>query len=370
MSNTASRVTFFLSYLGGGGAERVMMNLARGLVERGIKVDLVLGHAFAHLDKIPSGVRVIDLQAPQTMTRLFALTQYLRQEKPDALLSALHYTNEIAIWAKRLAGVSTRIVVSEHNTLSQSLQDKAGIRRHLIPWFVKHFYPLADEIVTVSWGAAKDLAKTAGLPLDSIHVIYNPVITPELVEKSREPLDHPWFKTGEPPVILGVGKLEAQKDFPTLIQAFAKVRQVRPARLMILGWGPDRPQLESLIKELGLEEDCSLPGYVDNPFPYMAHAAVFALSSAWEGLPTVLIEALAVGTSVVSTNCPSGPEEILDHGKYGQITPVGDIDSLATAILQTLSDTTALAKQDWLHQFTLEIATEKYTHVLGLAQAV
>ncbi len=363
------RIALFLRSLGGGGAEKVMLNLGSGLIEQGIEVDLILGKAWGpHLKKVPSQMRLIDLDADRLLTNVLALTRYLKQENPIGLISAMHYANEIALWAKRLARVPTAIMVTEHNTISHALRQTSKIRKYLIPYFVKHFYPWADGIITVSHEAAQDLANFTGLPRDSIRTIYNPVISSDLREKAQQPLDHPWFCPGEPPVILGVGKLEVQKDFPTLIRAFAEVRQIRSVRLIILGWGPDRPQLEALVNELDLNEDVAFLGYVDNPYPYMARSAVFVLSSAWEGLPTVLIEAMAVGTPVVSTNCHSGPSEILDNGKYGFLVPVGDSKALAHGILATLEDTPKTVESSWLEQFTLEAATKQYLEVLGFCQ--
>lgn len=355
------RIALFFRSLGGGGAEKVMLNLASGFIQRGIKVDLVLGKAWGpHLQKVPSGVRLVDLKASGILATVFALARYLRSEQPRVVISAMHYANEIALWAKCIARVSTRIIVTEHNTLSQSLSQTTKMRKHLIPLFIKYFYPQADGIVTVSQKAAEDLAQFTGLSSERIRSIYNPVVNSELLEKARAPLEHRWFLPHEPPVILGVGKLEAQKDFTTLIRAFAWVRKVRSARLAILGWGPDRPKLQALIQELGLEEDAALLGYVDNPYPYMARAAVFVLSSAWEGLPTVLIEAMAVGTPVVSTNCPSGPAEILDNGKYGWLTPVGDSTALAKAILTAIDNQQKQVESSWLEKFSLQTATRQY----------
>ena len=360
-----SRIAIFLLYLGGGGAERVMLNLGCGLAEQGFEVDLVLGNAWGpHLKKVPPEIRIVDLQVSQTIGSLAALSRYLRQEKPLALISAMHYGNEIALWAKRSAGVSTKIIITEHNTLSQSLRNKAKFKNRIIPFFVRSFYRWADEIVAVSKGVAKDLAGISGLPLERIQVIYNPVVTPNLLEKAKEPVKHSWFEKREFPVILGVGKLEAQKDFSTLIRAFAIVRQTNVCRLVILGWGPDRPKLEALIQDLGLEKDVALLGYVDNPYCYMARASVFALSSAWEGLPTVIIEALALKVPVISTDCQSGPAEILENGKYGSLTPVGDCDALAQQILQVLCGQSQKINLDWLDQFTLKTATQKYLELL------
>ncbi len=364
---TQPRVALFMAYLGGGGAERVMFNLASGLVNYGLSVDFVIGKVWGpHIEKIPSEVRVVDLASSGIWQTTQALTRYLKEEQPVALLSAQHFANEMAIWAKHLARVKTRVVVSEHNTLSQAIKRTSKTRKYLIPSFVRYFYPWADGIVTVSQGVAEDLSNFTGLPIHRISTIYNSVLSPQLQEKAKVQLDHPWFSPGEPPVILGVGKLEAQKDFPTLIKAFAQVRQVKPTRLMILGWGPDRPQLEALAQELKVEEDVSLAGYVENPYCYMARAKVFVLSSAWEGLPTVLIEAMGVGTPVVSTDCPSGAREILGEGKYGQLSPVGDTKALAESILSVLSGQTKTVDPTWLHQFTSETATRLYLEMLGV----
>lgn len=365
MPKDKPHVAVYLRLLYGGGAERVMVNLMRGFVEQGVQIDLVLNKVDGpYLAQVPSEVRIVDLKAPRMLAGLPKLADYLRQEQPVALLSALHYNNEIALWAKRLAGVSTRVVVSERNTLSIHARNRSTDRWS--PLLSRLFYPWADGIVAVSHGVARDLAQVTGLSLERIRVIYNPV-NPELLHKSNESLEHPWFQTGEPPVILAIGRLEEQKDFPTLIQAFAKVRQQKPARLVILGSGRERQNLNALARQLNLENDIAILGFVKNPYPYLKQAAVFALSSAWEGLPNVIIEALALGTPVVSTNCPSGPSEILDNGKYGWLVPIGDNEAMAEAILGVLSGQAKLVDSTWLEQFTLETATQNYLDALGIS---
>jgi len=177
-------------------------------------------------------------------------------------------------------------------------------------------------------------------------------------------LNHPWFAPGEPPVILSVGRLTKQKDYPTLIRAFALVHRERPARLMILGEGEERPKLEALIQELSLDDDVSLPGFVDNPYAYMARSAVFVLSSAWEGLPTVLIEAMAVGTPVVATDCPSGPAEILEGGKWGKLVPVGDVEALAEAIARKISSPMQKSRLDVCERFRMDKVIAQYIYIL------
>lgn len=380
---TQTRVALFLRNLVGGGAERVMLNLACGIAKQGVKVDLLLTKAEGeYLNRVPDEIRLIDFNAANFgKDRIFnlptgfastgslpKLISYLKQEQPVALISATHYPNEIAVVAKHLAKVPTRVIVSEHTTLSVEAQKVEQVSARLIPITARLFYSWADGIITVSHGVAEDLSKITGIGKERIKVIYNPVITPELFNKAKEAVNHPWFQPGEAPVILGVGRLVAQKDFSTLIRAFAKVRQVKPARLMILGDGRESETLKALARELGIEKDVDFGGFVDNPFAYMQRAKLFVLSSAWEGLPTVLIEALALGISVVSTNCESGPAEILDNGKYGELVSVGDSDGMAKAILRVLSGHSQSVDSEWLGQFTLETSIQNYLNVLGIGR--
>jgi len=361
-------IAIFVTYLEGGGVERILVNLIRGFIEQGLSIDLVLVKAKGpFLSLIPPEVRIVDLGANRLLFSIPGLVNYLRQNQPQALLSAMHDINLVALWARRLAGVSTRVVVSVHNTISQESQNSTQLKRRIAPYLARWFYPWADAVITVSQGAAEDF-ESLGLSSKYLRVIYNPVVTPELFQKTLEPLEHPWFTSDSPPVILAVGRLEAQKDFPTLIKAFAEVRQQRPARLMILGEGQDRPVLEALVQELGLESDVALPGFVDNPYTYMAKAGVFVLSSLFEGLPTVLIEAMAGGTPVVSTDCKSGPAEILDHGKHGKLVPVGDIKGIAQAIVYTLEEPQEpVLLQQRAADFSLDKAVSQYLQVLQIS---
>ena len=360
-----SKLAIFLTYLRGGGVERVILNLARGFVEQGLSVDLVLVREEGEfLSLVPPEVRIVNLNGKRLISSIPALVRYLQQNKPVALLSAMQDINLVALWSRRLAGVSTRVVVSVHNTVSQESQNSAQLKRRFAPYLARLFYPWADAIVTVSQGSAEDLVRL-GLSSERIRVIYNPVVTPEVFEKVAEPIDHPWFEPGSPPVILGVGRLAKQKDFPTLIRAFAQVRQHRPARLMILGEGQERPEIEALVQELGIGKDVDLPGFVANPYAYMASSAVFVLSSLFEGLPTVLIEAIAGGTKVVSTDCKSGPAEILSNGQYGKLVSVGDFNGIAEAILSSLEEPpNPEVLQRRAADFSLDKAVAQYRQVL------
>jgi len=361
-------IAFFLMDLDGGGAEKVMLNLAGGFAEQGLDVDLVLVKAEGpYILQISPRVRTVKLEGHRLLMSLPALIRYLQRERPVVLISALEDTNMVALWAKRLAGVSTQVVVTVHAHISRGLQNATRLKHKLIPYFVPWFYPWADEIIAVSQGVAEDLAHISGLPLAKIKVIYNPVVTPEFLAKIDEPFNHVWFLENQPPVILGVGRLEKQKDFPTLIRAFARVRQQYPTRLMILGEGKERPYLEALVQELGLAKDVIFPGFVANPYVYMARAAILVLSSAWEGFGNVLAEAMAVGVPVVSTNCESGPAEILENGHYGKLVAVGDIHGMAEAITTTLKhppNSETLRRRAM--EFSLDKASAQYRQLLRL----
>jgi glycosyltransferase involved in cell wall biosynthesis len=293
------------------------------------------------------------------------LTRYLKENRPDAVISAMDYPNVVTIAAKELAGIKSPVIATIHNTLSVEVAHSQRQRIKQQPRVNRRFYPRADALVAVSRGVAEDLQRTLALPTDKVKTIYNPVVTPELEDLAAQPLDHPWFAAGEPPVILAVGGFKPQKDHATLLRAFAKARSDRPMRLLILGEGKLRQSITSLAEELGIVEDLAMPGFVDNPFQYLARADVFALSSKWEGLPTVVIEALACGCPVVSTECPSGPMEILENGKYGTLVPMEDPEALATAILKTLdTPTDRQCLKERGASFSVEAATRDYLELI------
>jgi glycosyltransferase involved in cell wall biosynthesis len=366
MVNSKKRISIFMPSLFGAGGQRSMLNLAHGIAACGYAVDLVLAQAEGEfLDEVRDPVRIVDLKASRVMTSIPALVSYLRRERPNAMLSVFGYVNIIALWAWRLAGVRTRLFVNEQNTVSLEAGNASSWSVRVTPRLIKHFYPWANGIVTVSQGVRDDLAHLTNIPEERISVIFNPsVVGSDVLEKAQVPLNHPWFKPGQPPVLIAVGRLQIQKDYPTLIQAFAQVRRVRPVRLLILGEGTERPLLEQLIAELGLQQDVHLPGFVKNPYAYMAKSSLFVLSSRWEGLPTVLIEALCCGTPAVATDCPSGPREILENGRYGRLVPVGDVDALANAITLSLSNNTQSPPAESWQPYEVETVTHQYVNLL------
>lgn len=365
---TPGPIAFFLPTLTGGGAERVVVNLAQGIAARGQRVDLVVASAEGALrGQVTSAVHLVNLRAPRVLRSLVPLVGYLRGERPRVLVSSMGHANLVALWAARLAGGSTPVIVTVHNTMSQAHGQQGRLVGRLWPYLMRAFYPWAACVVAVSRGAADDLARTAGLPRNRVQVVYNPVITPAILELARQAPDHPWFRPAEPPVILGAGRLTRQKDFPTLIRAFAELRRHCPVRLMILGDGEERPHLEQLVRSLGIAGEVAFPGFRQNAMAYMAGSALFVLSSAWEGLPTVLIEALAAGTRVVSTDCPSGPREILQDGRLGTLVPVGDAAALSQAMLESLSRPRPAVPAEALADYSETAAVD---HYLSLIESV
>lgn len=333
------RVAIFLPSLEGGGAERAMLNLAIGMARRGIAVDLVLASATGgYLNEVPSTVRLVDLNASRLVWSLPALVSYLRTVRPESLIAALSHANVVAAAAHLIARSRATLLVSERVDLAQYQANTTSLREKILPALMRLFYRRADRIVAVSGGVADSVAAVLRVPREAVSVVYNPVVTAELIARSKEPVTHPWFVAGAPPVILAVGRLSAQKDFATLIGAFAALRRDRAARLLILGEGGERAALENLARELGVGADVQMPGFEQNPFRYMRAASVLVLSSRYEGLPNVLIQAMACGTPIVSTDCPSGPSEILDNGAWGQLVPAGDAPAMAYAMARALDD--------------------------------
>lgn len=332
-----SHVALFLPSLEGGGAERAFLNLARGMRDLGVRTDLVVANASGpYLAEVPADVSLVDLRASRIALSLPSLVRYLRQVRPHRLYSALEEANVIALLARRLAGGHTLVFPSIRNTLSLETGSEP-VRRFVLRHLARRLYPTAAGIVAVSEGAARDAATTLGLAAARISVISNPTVTPELALLAAAPLDDPWFSECQPPVILGCGRMVPQKDFATLLAAFAILRAQRPARLVILGDGPLRNDLTGQAEALGIAADVAFPGFDPNPFRYMARAGAFVMSSRHEGSPNVLVQALACGVPVVATDCPSGPGEILPGVPHGRLVKVGDVAALAAAMADLLA---------------------------------
>jgi len=397
-------VAFLLKDLKGGGVQNMTVVIANAFAARGHRTSLLVCRPDGPVrERISDGVELVPIpRGPRWRARLRALLadpggirpmwrpilttretsgtlrhlpgliDWLAKARPDQLYAATPFMNAEAALACHAAGDHTRLVVSEHNDLSHGHPFGSGWRAKYLPPLLAHYYRWACAVVAVSDGVADDVVRRTGLPKDRITVIYNAVVTDDLTRKAAEPLDHPWFRPDQPPVILGVGRLGRAKDFPTLIRALARVREKLPARLLILGEAANprrsakrKAELDAVALEVGVQDHVRLEGYVANPFPYMRLASVFALSSLYEGFGNVLVESMACGCAVVSTDCPSGPAEILEHGRYGPLVQVGDHKALGDAILSVLDappDPELLRKR--AADFTVDRAVDQYEALL------
>jgi glycosyltransferase involved in cell wall biosynthesis len=346
-----------------------MVIVANGLIASGVRVSLVLAEATGpYLDLVDPRVRVVNLGARSTLHAVWRLASHLREVRPKALLSAMSHANVVAALAGRMSRSKTRLVLSERVHLASLFAEYRGLRMRVTHALMRLTYPWADKVVTVSHGVAEDLALHVPVAPERIVVIYNPVIDEHLRRQAQADPAHAWLREGDVPVVLAAGRLIAQKDFATLIRAFASLRRQRRARLLILGEGELRASLLALANELGIAEDVALPGFDSNPFSAMRTARVFVLSSRYEGLPGVLIQAMACGARVVSTDCPSGPREVLEDGRWGALAPVGDVAALSAAIAAALDDPNPPDVRARAAAFTAEHAIECYAQVLGVSR--
>jgi len=331
------KIAPFSATLGGGGAQRVMASLANGFYRAGYAVDMVLVQRVGgYLDELDDGVRVVDLASSRTLFSIFPLIRYLRRARPDVLLATQGHVNIIAVIARMLACKSTRICVRESNNVSANVRNTGGWKASVSQRFIRVAYSAANKVIAPSQGVADDLVKSFGILENHIVVIPNPIDIERIQALAKEPLAELLWAEKSLPIVLGVGSLTAQKEFTTLIKAFSEAVRSADAKLIILGEGEERESLYALVKSLGLNESVSFPGFVQNPFAYMKQAVMYVLSSRFEGLPNTLLQALAVGTPVVATDCPSGPREILEGGRWGRLVPVGDVDAMAQAIIDGL----------------------------------
>ena len=404
MAARAPDVAIYIENLDGGGVQAMALRTARELVARGRRVEFLVGEAAGALaSRVPPGVPVTELAVASRaataasairglggvplatlaavlgerdpdagLRHLPALVRYLDRAVPRALKAATPYLGLQALLARRQARYLPRVVVSEHNDLRQGHPMGEGHRLRRLVALQRRLYPTADAVVAVSRGVAEDVAARSGLARERITVVHNPAVTPEIARLSREPVAHPWFTGTGVPVVLAVGRLGAAKDFPMLIRAFARLRADRPTRLVVLGKDKDARKTEkrvavyrALAAGLGVADDVDFPGFVANPFAWMARASVLAVSSRHEGFCNVIAEALACGCPVVSTDCPSGPAEILDGGRYGRLVPVGDAAAMAEALGATLDVPPDLATlRQRAQAFSLDRAVDRYEELL------
>ena len=346
----------------------MLCNLSHGFIERGLCVDFLIKKVKGpYLPSLPQEIRIIELGTSHSFKVLPALIRYLKQEQPEILLSAKEKASYVAVLAGLLIDVPTHIILRVGTTVSEVLKNRNPLKKFTNILTMRLLYTQAHTIIAVSKGVAEDIANLTSITVDRIKVVPNPVVTPELPFLAKKSVDHPWFNGEGPPIIIGVGRLSRAKDFGTLIQAFSQVHNKMPCRLLILGKGRQGPKLRSLATELGINDDFCLPGFVDNPYPYIAKSNLFALSSLWEGSPNALIEALALGIPAVATDCKSGPREILRDGRYGKLVPIKDSTALAEAIVETLQNPLDVdIIKSAAEPYRIEMSTDGYLSAMGI----
>jgi len=373
---------FFYWFLRDGGIEKVFTGIANNFSsDPKNKISFALMAATGHfLSFIRPAVKVIDLGLKpfgiiDHIKCILKLTKTIRQERPDFIITGQPAANISVVLAKLFSGTGkkTKVIISEHSPILMWLTNRKNnfLLKLILRLAIIILYRFADRVIVVSDFLISDLSKTALMPKRRIRRIYNPVITPELMEKAGQNANHPWLLEKSGPVIIAVGRLSKQKNFPLLLKGFALARTEHPAlRLIILGDGPERQELEKLASALSIADAISMPGFDKNPYAFLRHADIFILSSNFEGLPTALIEALACGTPVISTNCPSGPSEILEGGRYGLLIPVEDAESMKSAILNILANHKAAEErtkdfhQHKMHEFSTDNVIKEYEKLL------
>jgi len=343
------------------------VNLLEGLVARGEEVHLLLARCEGELlCEVPDDVVLVDLHADRPVTAVPSLARYLRRVRPKALIASMTHTGLAAVWARALAVVRVPVIVRQETTWSRMKAALRGRHRWLMPLAVRLFLRYAT-IVAVSEGVARDLSEELGIDRKKIAVIYNPIVGERLRHLVEMSPPHRWLSRKSGPVVLGVGRLVYAKGFDLLIRAFARLPADSGARLIIYGEGPERGGLERLVADLGLEDRCDLAGYERCPAAAMASADLLVLSSRWEGMGVVLVEALVAKVPIVSFDCPSGPREVLRDGRYGRLVPPEEPVLLARAIQAALSDPEPIPAdvEAWLDRFSVSAAVDAHLELVN-----
>jgi glycosyltransferase involved in cell wall biosynthesis len=371
LTTDPGRIACLFSTSGHSGVDRLAQHLLPALAARGYRVDLLRvrrhGPDLSAAAATTPRLDIIDLGSRHTYACVPGIVRYLRRARPGVMLSDKDRVNRTAFAARALAGVPTRLFLRSGTTLSVDLASRGPVQRRLQRWSVGRLYRHAAGVLVPSRGAAADLTAFAGLAPGLVQVVPTPVVPDALFDDPPAAPAHPWFHDPDAPLILGVGELSPRKDFSTLLRGFARLRAHRPCRLMILGEGGERQALLAEAAALGVADDVALPGFVPKPYAELAHADLFALTSRWEGMPLVLVEALALGTPVVATDCPSGPRELLANGPPDALVPVGHAPALAKALAALLdAPPAAAALRQAARPYAIAAATTAYLAAMGL----
>ena len=361
------RLALFLPHLKGGGAEKMMLNLAEGFVSRGVMVDILLLRSEGeYLDLIPKNAQIFNFTSIHPVVSFCKFIRYLRKERCGTILATFG-TDVLSLIAKKTFKRDLRVFVRLARPLSREFSPHYSLAWRTSFRVLKYLLPSANGIISISHDMTEDLIATVPGSSSLVETIYNPTVKPDIIIKSRLSTGHPWMdKNRNIPVILSVGRLAVEKDHVTLLKAFSRVMKETPVRLVLLGQGPLEKKLKSYVQDLGISKMVDFVGFKKNPYSFMASADVTVLSSISEGCPNALIESMACGTPVVSTNCLSGPREVLVDGRYGSLVPTKDDKKLAEEIIKTLKKPLKkLVLQKRSNDFSLEVSLGHYMKFLG-----
>ncbi len=362
--NSDAKISIVLPDLRGGGAERLHVQLANDWQQQGLQVGFALLRRQGELiETVQPGIEIVDLGVKRIRDLVFPLLGYFKQIRPDIVIAAMWPLTCVVAVAWWLAGRPGRLYLSDHNQLSLSCVQQLKVSPRLLGLTMRLTYRSANGVIAVSESVKQDMCELSGLPPSSIRVIYNPAATGVTAARADMLTRHRLWGAGFKHHIVSIGSLKTQKDHATLIQAFSLLSADINVKLTILGEGALRPALEHLVYELGLGGRVSLPGFVVDPYPWLRSADLFVLSSKWEGFGNVIVEALECGVPVVSTDCPGGPAEILENGRYGALVPVCDPAAMADAMRGCLNEASDRARLIARAQdFSVPIISEKYLH--------
>ncbi len=361
----SKRIAFFMPSFRGGGAERVTLLLAEAFGQRGYHVDLLIVNAEGPLrEAVPKEVSVLNFGKSRTLNCLLPLASYLRQQMPESLVCTMVHVGLVGITASLISGVAVRVILAVHGVASRNKENTSTLKRKIIAFCFRKIFNKAHAIIAVSQGTAVDFADYFGIARERISVISNPVITKDFKKKASEYVFHNWFNQSKIPVLISIGRLNPIKDYETLIRAFAEVRKLRETYLVILGEGELRSKLLSLIRHLNLQDSVQLLGFVSNPLAYLEKSDLFVISSISESFCMAIVEALELGVKIVSTDCPFGPREILQQGKYGRLVPIRNVQLLAKAMLQTLDEPRPNIDTSYTQQYKVDTVARQYENVI------
>jgi glycosyltransferase involved in cell wall biosynthesis len=353
------KIAFFSYDMRVGGAEKMILTLLPQFINAGYFIDLVLiKKAGAFLSDIDPRVNIISLKKEHVSQSLIPLIRYFKKSKPDVFISNLTHLNIVTIIAKFFSGTRSKIIITEHSSITTNNLQKGG-KEGILVFLARFLYPLADKTVVVSDGAAQNLIEAIKINPNKVQSIYNPIDMDRIRILSREKIDEFWLTEKSIPVFVAIGRLEQEKNFSFLLNVFQTLTKKRKARLLILGEGSERQMLEQQMIAYGIENDVKLLGIKTNPYPYISNADLLVCTSKYEGFNITLAESLACGTPVISMNCPYGPAEILDNGTYGQLIPPGDRDGMVDAIIAAIDHPESLPSKEKLMERAKRFSAEK-----------